>query len=202
MVETAVGAILLAAGESRRMGQLKALLPWQGATLIEYQLTQLRAAGIASVVVVVGHEVERVRAAVEPFPGLTIVENPRYLEGKAGSIRAGAAALPDTVSAILVHAVDQPRRAKTLAALIDAHLQRDSLITLPVFRGRRGHPPVFSPRFRAELGNVSEEGQGMREILVRHASEISEVELDDLEVLCNLNTPEDYQRALRTFPWD
>lgn len=199
MTETGVAAILLAAGESRRMGQLKALLPWLGANLVSYQLAQLRAAGLDPIVVVLGHESERVARSIEPHPDLILAENPNYLLGKAGSIRVGIEALPEQVDAIMVNAVDQPRRAETLAALVSVHLNGRATITIPTYQGRRGHPTLFSPRLREELSDVSEEGQGLREILLRHAADIVEAEMDTPELLFNLNSPEDYQRALAFF---
>lgn len=199
MAETTVGAILLAAGESRRMGQLKPLLPWLGTTLISYQLAQLKAAGIAPIVVVLGHESRRVAPLLEPFSDLILVENPHYQLGKASSIQIGLRTLPDHARSLMIHAVDQPRRAETLAALVSHHREGRALITVPTYQGRRGHPPVFSSRLREELSNVSEERQGLREILLRHAADIAEVEMDTPELLYNLNSPEDYRRALDLF---
>jgi len=95
VAETKAAAILLAAGESHRMGLLKALLPWLGTNLISYQLAQMRAARFTPIVVVLGHDVERVARSLDPFPDLILAENPNYQMGKEGSIRVGIKALPE-----------------------------------------------------------------------------------------------------------
>jgi molybdenum cofactor cytidylyltransferase len=100
MAETV--AVLLAAGESRRMGQLKALLPWQGVSLLLYQVNALKDAGVDRVVVIVGHQAERLQTIVEGQEGVSLVFNPDYLEGKTTSIKAGVKAAAARNPAALV----------------------------------------------------------------------------------------------------
>ena len=99
----------------------------------------------------------------------------------------------------MVHAVDQPRRAETLTALVPAHLEGRAPITIPTYPGRRSHPPVFSPRLREVLSNLSEGRQWLRDILLRHAADIAEAEMEAPELVFNLNSLEDFQRALAFF---
>lgn len=199
MDSAAVAAILLAAGESRRMGHPKPLLPWLGATLVAYQVEQVIRAGTRPIVVVLGADAKRVAVPLRPFPEVRLVSNPAYLLGKSTSIRAGVKGLPGGVDAILLHAVDQPRRAETLLRLISAHLEGGRLITVPTYQGRRGHPPVLSASLRPQLASLSEEHQGLREIMQRYHSDTLEVPLETPEVLFNLNSPPDYQEALAYF---
>lgn len=194
-----VAAVLLAAGESSRMGRPKALLPWMGTTLVAYQVGQLRLAGADPVVVVLGHQEERVAAAVGDPAGVIPVANPAFRQGKSTSIRLGVEALPEDVDAILLLAVDQPRRAETLRLLIAAHLEGSRVITAPAYRGRRGHPPVLSSTLRWELVSLSEGQRGLREVMHRHLSDTLEVPLETPEVLFDLNTPEQYREALAWF---
>ena len=104
-------AIILAAGESSRMGRPKPLLPWVGATdgepslLIDYQVRELAAAGVDDIVVVLGHEAAELRPHVPPEA--RVASNEAYREGRASSLRAGAAALPDDAGPIAVLGVDQ-----------------------------------------------------------------------------------------------
>ena len=133
-----ISAILLAAGESTRMGRLKALLPWQGATLIEYQVASLLDAGVSQLVVVVGHRGDEVGAPIVGRAGVTTVENPDYRQGKTTTIKAGLRAISPDAAAILVLAVDQPRPRDILRTVIEAHLARSPLITSPVYDGRGG----------------------------------------------------------------
>ena len=101
-----VAGILLAAGESTRMGQLKALLPWRGTTLLQSQLREMAAAGLSPLVVVLGHRAEELRALLPA--GVSVALNARYREGKSTSIVTGVGALPAGAEAAVIVAVDQP----------------------------------------------------------------------------------------------
>ncbi len=203
-------AILLAAGESSRMGQPKALLPWAGATLIDYQVGELAAAGVDDIVVVLGHEADELRPHV-PAPARAVV-NEAYREGRASSLRAGAAALPDDAGPIVVLGVDQPRPRKIHERLIAARVGR-SLIALPVYEGRRGHPVVLAGELLEELRSATEEERGLRGVIAGHEGEVREVpymltphesalgdpDLSAMLVVVDINTPEDYEQAKSLF---
>lgn len=173
------------------MGTPKPLLEWGGETLIEYQARQLREAGVDPLVIVLGHEAERVAAALnEPC-----VVNQRYRDGRATSVRTGAEAVPDDAAAVVVLSVDEPRPAYILRRLIDEHAAQGALITVPTHDSVRGHPPVFDGSLLAELRNVDEATEGLRAVYTRHEAEIFEVEFDSPVVLTGMNTPEEYERA-------
>ncbi|HET8944933.1 MAG TPA: NTP transferase domain-containing protein, partial [Dehalococcoidia bacterium] len=103
-----VVAILLAGGESSRMGAPKPLLDWGGGTLIEYQLSQLREAGADKLIVVLGHRADEVLPHVHRAGAQAII-NELYAEGRASSVRVAAGALPENTEAVVVLNVDQPR---------------------------------------------------------------------------------------------
>ena len=189
-----VYALLFAAGESRRMGKLKQLLAWHGRPLVAYQVEQLRAAGAAEVVVVVGHEAERI-APVAAAAGGRVVRNPSYRSGRASSVRAGAAALPEETVAVVTLNVDQPRTAALIRRVVDAHLAGGALITTPEAGGRRGHPVVFAGSLLPELRTVSDEDEGLRAVVRRHAARRQIVPVDDPAIHLELNTPEEYGAA-------
>ena len=149
-------------------------------------------------IVVLGHEAEAVRPLVEVVddPRLTIAVNEDYLEGKTTSIKAGLRAMSPGAAAILLLAADQPRPASLLRRLAEAHAERGALISIPAHRGKHGHPPIFDASLLPELLRITEEGRGVREVIQRHSGAIHEVEVDDPLVLTNLNTREDYERAL------
>ena len=193
-----ISAILTAAGESTRMGRPKPLLPWRGTTLIEHQVASLVEAGAGQVIVVLGHEAESVAPYIAG-PGVEHFVNPHYREGKATSIKAGLRRVPPDAGGILLLAVDQPRTARAISALIQAHLRSDALITCPRFRGQGGHPRVFSSRLRDELERISEESEGIRAVFQAHRDEVNSVETDDPMVLLDLNTPEAYEAAKRRY---
>jgi len=191
-------AVLLAAGESQRMGRPKGLLSWGDATLIEYQLRRLLDAGLDRVIVVLGHAWEQI-APLAGGENVEIVVNDRYREGRASSVRAGAGAVWDEDEAVLVLAVDQPRPATLLSRLLQAHRTGGGLITVPTFEGRRGHPALYSGALTPELRQVTEESQGLRALARAHARHVKEVPLDDPTVLLDINTPEEYQWAHTDF---
>ena len=194
-------AILLAAGESRRMGQLKALLPWQGDTLLGCQVSSLLQAGIEQVIVVLGHQRDRLLPLLEGRDGVIPVFNPDYQAGKTTSIKTGIkAVLPspqaaDAQTLVLLN-VDQPRTSETISTLLSRHETSDCLITIPVFQGKGGHPIILDCSLLPELLEISEASQGIRSVVKDHEERLQRVEMDTHEVLWDLNTPEQYQAAV------
>ncbi len=168
-------------------------------TLLEYQIASLRKAGVDRVVVVLGHQAERLEPLVERKEGVTWVLNADYAQGKTTSIKAGLKALtPEETSAILVLNVDQPRSPETIRELLQTHLDMGSLITRPTHRGKGGHPIMLSPELLAELGSIDEENQGIKAVVQRHGESTYRPEMGNPEVLWDLNTPEQYEAALRS----
>lgn len=186
-----VSTILLAAGESTRMGRPKAFVPWDGTTLLEYQLAQLAAVeAIREIIVVTGHEPDRIGEVTLTAERARIVHNTDYRTGKVSSIDAGTRAVSSGADAIILLAVDQPRSAEILRMIIEAHTSSGRPIALPAHRGRWGHPPIFTRELLPELLAMTEDTQGLRAVLRRHADEICEVDCD-ASVLVDLNRPED-----------
>jgi molybdenum cofactor cytidylyltransferase len=193
-------AILLAAGESSRMGQLKALLEWRGQTLLEHQVGALLEGGADRVVVVLGHRAEELAFLLEGKDGVAWTLNPDYLQGKTTSIKAGLAALdPSAVNEILLLNVDQPRSAADVARILSTHQAHDFAVTLPEYRGKGGHPIALSAKLLPELREIDEETQGIKAVVRRHPGAVNRVPLDNPEILLDLNTPEQYRAALETF---
>ncbi len=204
-------AVLLAAGESTRMGRAKALLPWGDTTLLEYQIGELRAADVDDIVVVLGHDAEAIAPHVPA--GVRAVVNEAYREGRASSLRAGANALPDSAGPIVVLGVDQPRPRRVHERLLSAHRDGRGLITVPATDGKRGHPTVVAGPLLPELREASEETQGLRGVIAAHEADVQEApfillqhesmaaepDLLALIVLLDINTPEDYENALALF---
>ncbi len=195
-IAVTVSAILLAAGESTRMGQQKALLPWQGTTLLEYQLAQLAdVEEINEIVVVTGHEPEAIARIVERAPRARVAHNANYKSGKVSSIQAGLRAIATDTEAVLLLNVDQPRSSAIHGAVIASHVAKRVPITVPAHDGHRGHPVLVARLLFDELLAISEETQGIRAVMRRHESEINVVEIDDASVTLDLNTPDDVQAA-------
>jgi molybdenum cofactor cytidylyltransferase len=194
----AVTGLILAAGESSRMGRLKQLLPWGGATLVEWQVAQMLEAGVDDVVVVVGHSAEAVAEAVQRTSARAAI-NDAYKEGRASSVRCGAAAIPDGAEAIVILSVDQPRPAWLTRRLIEAWRSQPAPIVMPTFDGRRGHPILVAGSLLEELRSVTEAGLGLRAVTQSHATETAFVAIDRAAVNIDLNTPADYEAALAAY---
>ena len=180
------------------MGTAKPLLEWGGYTLIEYQLTQLKGPPVDRLVVVLGHHADEVRPYVQRA-GAQAVVNELYAEGRASSLRVGAAALGNDTEAVLVLNVDQPRPHAVIERLVQEHRRLGGLITVPTYEGRRGHPPLFAGSLLPELREAGEETQGLREVMRRHEGEVSEVPFDTPVVLLDINQPQEYQRARASY---
>ena len=188
------------------MGRLKALLPWCGRSLVEHQVHSLLQAGAARVVVVLGHRGDELQPLVDNLDRVCRVHNPDYRRGKTTSIRAGLRALdglrqePD--DALLILNVDQPRSPETIRRIVDLHAEGNRagphLITVPTHHGKGGHPVVLSASLMPEMAAISEDTLGLKAVVKRHAADTQRVEVDIPEVLLDLNTPEEYHRALRT----
>lgn len=197
-------ALLLAAGESRRMGSPKALLPWQRTTLLDHQITALRKAGVDRVVVILGHNPEALKPMVENRDGVSWTVNLLYAQGKTTSIKAGlselgAAQRGDTsISAILILNVDQPRSSETIQAVLRRHREAGKLVTIPTFSGKGGHPIALDPSLLPELRSIVEENFGVKAVVQAHADSVHRTEMPTAEVLWDLNTPEEYQAALES----
>ena len=193
-------AILLAAGESSRMGQLKALLPWRGQPLLRHQTSALREGGVDRVVVVLGHRAEDLSPLLEGLDGVDWVLNPDYLQGKTTSIKAGLSALDHrAVGEILLLNVDQPRSAADIAHILQTHRAGDCSVTIPTCGGKGGHPIALSGELLDELLFIDEESQGVKAVVQRRPESVNRFPLENPEILLDLNTPEQYRQALETF---
>jgi len=198
MANQRTAAILLAGGESSRMGRPKPLLVWGDDTLIEYQVRQLRDAGCDPMIVVLGAHEDVVRPLVHRGGALAVI-NELYAEGRASSVRIGAGALGEDIDRALVLSVDQPRPAEVHRRLLVAMNGAAKTIVVPVHDGRRGHPVIFGRSLFSELREVREATEGMREVMQRHEADILEVPFDTPVVTLDMNRPEDYEAARATY---
>ena len=194
-----VSAVLLAAGESTRMGRPKPLLPWGGTTLVQYQVASLLHGGVDEVCVVTGAGGESVGPLFTDEVGVRVVPNPDYKAGKTTSVRTGVRAVDDAAAAIVMLAVDQPRPDWVIRRVVDSHISSGAPVTSPRFKGRGGHPLVFSSGLRQELVEITEAKQGIREVVRRHADRMNLVEFDSRIVRLDINTPDSYAAAIRDY---
>ena len=195
-----VGAVLLAAGVSQRMGRPKALLPWQGLPLITHQIRTLRRAGLRPIAVVLGHRASDISPYAGNEYGASMLLNPFYRKGKTTSLKTGLRALdPRKTDSVLILNVDQPRSQETLETIIDHHNRNSSLITIPTHNRKRGHPVVISLKLFDELMSISEARRGLKQVIHYHTRDVNTIEMTSDEVLLDLNTPEDYKTAYQKY---
>ena len=196
--DSPITSILLAAGISSRMGSIKALLPWENKTLIEWQIEKIQESGIQEIIVVLGSNAEKIKNKIKNLD-ISIVLNPDYEKGKTTTIKKGLSGVKNTESDIMLLAVDQPRHGWILKKVIDDHLRNKSLISCPVYKGSKGHPIIFQNKLRKELFEIEEKFQGIRKITTKYSDSVNTIEVDSDTVNIDINTPEEYQEAIKIF---
>jgi len=190
-----VSAILLGAGESRRMGSDKLALPWGKKTVLERCFQALIQSKVREVVIV---RRIRNRELGNNFHGkkIKIVTNPHPASGMSGSIRQGLRVVRPESEGILIALGDQPfLKTRTINALIRAFDRAKERIIVPSFQGRTGHPVIFHKVYRKELMNLKGDVGG-RSILKRHPEDVRVVKVRSVGVVKDLDTWQDYQRSL------
>lgn len=186
--------IILAAGESRRMGYPKPLLEIGGRTFIE-QIAEKMLAVVPRLVVVIGAHRDRVRAAIPPDERIAIVENPNYSRGQLSSLQAGLGVVRPDSAGVLVHLGDHPVvRVETFQAIVDTFNRTGKVIVIARHDGRRGHPVIFDRALFGELLSAPEE-EGARYVVNADASRVAYVDLDDPGINLDLDAPADLTRA-------
>lgn len=183
-----VAGVILAAGESSRMGRDKALLPYAGATFLEH-LARLFLAHVSPVVAVLGHHAGAIRAALSPQPHLHFVVNPDYPAGQLSSLQAGLRALPAAASAALVTLVDHPAVAESTVRAILAHSAAP--LVIPRYRERRGHPILLSRPISDEILALPLSATA-KQVVHAHLADAVLLDVDDPGVLRDIDTPMDY----------
>ena len=189
-----IAAIILAAGQSRRMGQPKMVLPWGKLTVIEHVITVFQRAGIEDILVVTGADREQVEHALEPYT-IRFVHNQEYRYGEMlSSLQHGLRGMKPEAEATLIGLGDQPQvQESTVRLVMGAHLQNRTGLVVPSFQKRRGHPWLAARSLWGELLSMSPPAS-LRDFLNQHSAEIDYVNLDTSSILADLDTPHDYER--------
>jgi molybdenum cofactor cytidylyltransferase len=190
-----IAAIILAAGQSRRMGQPKMLLPWGKLTVIEYVVVTFLNAGIEEIVVITGGARERVEKRIARYP-VRGIYNKDYVNGEMlSSLQYGLRAMSHQVQAALIGLGDQPQvQERSVRSVCEAYLEKKPSLVVPSFQMRRGHPWLVARPLWDELLQMKPPASP-RDFLNRHADEIHYVEVDTPSILADLDTPEDYKRS-------
>ncbi len=190
-----ITAVVLAAGESKRMGRPKLPMPWGRLTVLQQVIDALRAGGVEDILVVTGGA----RKQIEEIclkEAVRTVHNPDYASNEMlGSLQIGLGVLTGDVEAGLVTLGDQPQiEAATVRALLAEYGREKSELIVPSHQKRRGHPWLIGRSYWSEILEMKAP-DSPREFLRWHADEIRYVEIDSPTILQDLDTPEDYKRA-------
>ena len=191
-----ISAILLGAGESKRMGVDKLSLPGRRKTVLEHCFETLLQSEVQEIVVVLGNRNQRVKNRFQV--GKTkVVVNPYSKRGMSTSIRKGLQAIHPGSAGILIALGDQPfLKTRTINALVRAFDRRENGIIIPSFRGRMGHPVIFHKRYRKELMNLRGDVGG-RTVVDRHPEEVKVVPVKSEGVVKDVDTWQDYVKEFR-----
>ncbi len=195
-----IAAVILAAGQSKRMGRPKMLLPWGDVTVIEQVIRVFAKAGMEDILVITGGAHERVQEiileACTEYPVRTVYNKDHESGEMLSSIQCGLRDLARKGrGAAMIGLGDQPQvEESSVRRVCEAFLQTKSPLVVPSYRMRRGHPWLVGRSLWDEiLGMVPD--QTPRNFLHAHAEDIQYVELDSPSILTDLDTPEDYQAA-------
>ena len=197
-----IGAVLLAAGEGRRMGGVaKPLIRLQGVPLISRQLVALSGAGIDEVVVVTGHAREAIEEQVRSYV-VTLAHNAAHADGQQGSVRVGLAALDGAFDAVIVMLADQPLiGAGDLTELIGAFKKRPAgHVVVPVVDGQRGNPIILDDVALARI-LASDTNLGCRHLIEREPELVYAFETANTRFVTDLDTMDDMAELARRTGW-
>lgn len=191
-----ITVLVLAAGRSSRMGDLKPLLKIGAKTVLERVISVFTEAGIKDVRVILGYRHSELLPQIEEC-GASWIRNYQWEQGMFSSVKAGVAAIGGLTRCFLVMPVDIPMvEPATIDKLVDVFDQSGKFVCYPTFRGKRGHPPVISTQYRYEILQWENPG-GLGGFLKQKRADAIDVDVEDEGILLDIDTPEDYRNLLR-----
>jgi len=186
-----ISAIILAAGESKRMGQLKQLMPFGESTILEQTIDNLLNTAVNETIVVLGFKADEVKKAINVKP-VKIAVNPDYKQGMSTSIIAGLNMVDHRSKAVIIALGDQPLvDSQTINNLIESFVDNEKGMAIPVYQGRRGNPVIFDIKYKDELLKLQGDIGG-REIVKHHQDDVLEVTVDCEGVCVDIDTMDGY----------
>lgn len=187
--------IILAAGESKRMQELKLLLPFGDRTILDHTLDNVLGSKVSHVLVVLGYEADRMMGIIGAR-NVSVTINDDFRDGMLSSIKCGFRSLPPDAEAALVYLADQPMIPPqvTNTVLSEWKTKRAGLV-VPVYNGRRGHPLLVDLKYRKDVMELKPE-IGLRELLRKFPDDLVEVKISDRSILEDIDTREDYMKMI------
>jgi molybdenum cofactor cytidylyltransferase len=187
-----INAIILAAGQSKRMGKPKPLLRFGDKTFLEQIISVLKLSDVDRITVVLGAEAETIKNSVD-LSETRVVVNKDYLKGQLSSLITAIEDAPEETEAVLLCLADAPFVSKEVVnKIVSKFRETNNPIIVPVFNGKRGHPTLFSKSLFNELLNAPQD-QGARYVLYSNEEEVLEVEISESGFLISIDTPAEYK---------
>jgi molybdenum cofactor cytidylyltransferase len=183
-----ISAIVLAAGLSRRMGRSKPLLRVGDKTMLQHVVACLSGSGVDEIVVVLGHGAERILPTIAGR-GCRVVINRHYRQGMSSSIRRGLTAIDPRSDGVMIVPGDLPFLSpRPVSSLLEAFRRGTHGIVVPAHEGKRGHPVIFGRTYWPQLFKLRGDVGG-REVLVRHARDVLQIEVGDDGIVRDIDHP-------------
>ena len=189
-----IEAIILAAGEGTRLGEIKPLVSVGTKTALERTIDTCRQAGIERVVVVLGHAADKIADRVR-LDDCTVVVNRGYREGMGSSLAAGIASLDDNCRGFLIMHADMPCISDSTVCAVIAEAEKGARIAAPTYRGERGFPVYLSSTCIGDLLPTLNGEVGARGYIAEHASELKLVPVDDWGAVFDIDSAADLDRV-------
>jgi molybdenum cofactor cytidylyltransferase len=188
-------AIILAAGESKRMKVPKMLLPFGGKTMIEKVVDNVTSSEVIHTLVVLGSYKEEILGIISHLP-ISYCYNENYKKGMLSSVKCGFKNLPQIYDAVLVFPGDQPFiEPYVINQVISAYRETGKGLVIPVFRKKRGHPLLIDFKYKDVVENLPDD-EGLRSLANVYKEDVLEVKTKSAGILKDFDTKEDYLREL------
>jgi len=193
-----ISLVILAAGKSTRMKENKLLLKLDGETLIERVVKTAKGSSADEVIVVLGHEAEKVREQLVKLD-CKVVVNENYMRGQSESVKVGLAAVSSSAEAVMILPADVALiDAESINSVIDEHRKSKSHIVIASHKHQSGHPILLDRALFQEVSQIDESALGLKAVINRHRSEVKYVEVGTENVLIDIDTREEFDKYFRT----
>jgi molybdenum cofactor cytidylyltransferase len=190
-----IWSIILAAGESKRMGFPKMLLSFNGLTMIETVINNVSSSEIDNTIVVFGANKELLMEKVSNYPVISCY-NDNYKEGMLSSVKCGFRNLPADIEVVLVFQGDQPFiTSEVINIVIKAYNSSEKGIVIPVYKNRRGHPLMVGRKYRDEIEKL-DSNLGLRSLAEKFSEDVLEIDTEQSGILVDFDTYEDYEKEI------
>lgn len=190
-----ISAIVLAAGQSKRMGKAKQLLPFGEGTILETVINSLAESKVYEIILVLGYRGEEIRESLLYAPAKTVI-NPSYQEGMSSSIICGMNAVDENADAVMIVLGDQPLiGTDVIDRLVKEYRGGDRGIVVPLYKKRRGNPVIFDTKYKDKLSALHGDIGG-REIVASDSEDVLEVNIESESVICDIDEEGEYLRQL------